>query len=426
MMSINRRKFLEMTAALAGTSIMTTTMPWFSVFNNPAPFGMGASDRIRVGIIGVGSRGRALCLNLLELENRMNMKVVAVCDNYEPHYERAIELTHGEAEAFLDYREMIDSVELDAVVIATPLHEHAHMTINCLRAGIHVYCEKAMARTLDDVKAMYDTHQETGNILLIGHQRLFNPVYLEAMDRLRKGDIGPITMLRAWWTRNTDWVFYENTGGRGTALDRQRNWRFYEEFSAGMISELGSHHFQVANWVLGNQPLSVMGSGSINHFTDGREVWDNFSLVFKYPEKIHFSYDCITSNKHNGMQFQVLGNDGTMELESNLQFEEFPEEPPSIQGLIQNIEEGENETIPIGGATWIPDTHLRLGGEYISPGYELDDTLLYLEGFINFVRAGSAPEKLTMEGYNASTWTLLAEEATKTGKEITLPDKYRI
>jgi predicted dehydrogenase len=425
-MYIDRRKFLEMTGALAGTSLLTTTMPWFSVFNNPAPVGRGASDRVRIGVIGVGSRGRALLLNLQELEEQMNLEIAAVCDNYEPHYERAKELTGGKAEAFFDYREMIENVELDGVVIATPLHEHAHQTINCLKAGIHVFCEKAMARHLDDVKDMYDAYKETGNILLIGHQRLFNPIYLEAMERLERGDIGPITMLRAWWHRNTDWVFYRGTGGRGTELDRQRNWRFYDEYSAGMISELGSHHFQVANWVLGTQPLSVMGSGSINHFDDGREVYDNFALVFKYPEKMHFTYDCITSNKHNGMQVQVLGNDGTLELESNMQFEEFPADPPAIQDLIEDLQEGENEAIPIGGATWIPNAPIRLGGDYISPNYAMNDTLLYIEGFINFIRKGSAPEKLTTEGYHASIWTLLAEEATKTGKEVTLPDKYRI
>ena len=426
MNSINRRKFLELTASMAGTSIMTTTMPWFNIFNNPASHGKGASDQLRVGMIGVGSRGRSLYWNLFELEEELNFDVVAVCDNYEPHYERAVGLTGGEANGYLDYREMIEKEDLDAVVIATPLHEHAQQTIDCLNAGIHVFCEKSMARTLDDVKGMYDAYKESGKVMLIGHQRLFNPVYLEAMDRIQRGDIGPITMMRGWWHRNTDWVFYTGTGGRGTALDRQRNWRFYDDYSAGMISELGSHHFQVANWVLGNQPLSVMGSGSINHFDDGREVWDNFSLVFKYPEKIHFSYDCITSNKHNGMQVQVLGNEGTIELESNMQFEEFPAEPPSIQSLLQSIEEDENQVVPIGGATWIPDAPIRLGGSYISPDYELNDTLLYLEAFINFVRKGEAPEKLTREGYDASIWTLLAEEATKTGKEVTLPEKYRL
>ncbi len=425
-MYIDRRKFLEMTAALAGSSLLTTTMPWFSVFNNPAPVGRGASDRVRIGVIGVGSRGRALLLNLKELEESLNLEIAAVCDTYEPHYERAIELTDGKAEAFFDYREMIEKVELDGVVIASPLHEHAHQTINCMKAGIDVFCEKAMARHLDDVKDMYDAYKETGKIMLIGHQRLFNPIYLEAMERLERGEIGPITMLRAWWHRNTDWVFYRGTGGRGTELDRKRNWRFYDEYSAGMITELGSHHFQVANWVLDERPLSVMGSGSINHFTDGREVYDNFALIFEYPEDIHFTYDCITSNKHNGMQVQVLGNDGTLELESNMQFEEFPDDPPAIQDLIEDIQEGENDAIPIGGATWIPNAPIRLGGDYISPDYAMNDTLLYIEGFINFIRKGSAPEKLTNEGYWASIWTLLAEEATKTGKVVTMPDKYKI
>lgn len=423
-MVINRKKFLEMTAAFAGSSAMAVHMPWFNIFNQPPVAGFGASDRVRVGVIGVGSRGSALLQNLQALQKRMNLEIAAVCDNYEPHYERAKEMTNGEAEAFLDYRDMLDSVELDGVVIATPLDEHAHITNDAMKAGIHVYCEKSMARHLDHVKSMYDTHIDEDKILLIGHQRLFNPIYLQAMEKIENGDIGPITMLRAWWHRNTDWVFYDDTGGRGTALDKQRNWRFYEESSAGMISELGSHHFQVANWVLGQTPESVMGHGSINYFKDGREVYDNFALVFKYPNGIHFTYDCITSNKHNGMQFQVLGNDGTLELESNMWFEENPSEPRGISQLLEQLENEENETIPIGGATWLPDTPVRLGGMYISPEYEMNDTLLYLEGFINFIREGTAPEKLTIEGYNASIWTLLAEEATKTGEEVIAPDKY--
>jgi predicted dehydrogenase len=422
-MRINRKKFLEMTAAFAGSSVMATHMPWFSIFNNPAPVGKGASDRVRIGVIGVGSRGSALTYNLQELAKTMNLEIAAVCDNYEPHFEKAKEIVPG-ADAYMDHRKMIESTELDGVVIATPLHEHAQMTVDCLQAGLHVYCEKAMARHLDDVKRMYDTHLEEDKILMIGHQRLFNPIYLDAMDKLEKGDIGPITMLRGWWHRNTDWVFYENTGGRGTELDKRLNWRFYDKSSAGMISELGSHHFQVANWVLGETPESVVGHGSINFFDDGREVYDNFALVFRYPNGIHFSYDCITSNKHNGMQVQVLGNDGTMELESNMWFEEFPSDPPSAENILQQLESGENETIPIGGATWLPDAPIRLGGKYISPEYEMNDTLLYLEGFVNYIKMGTAPEKLTIEGYNASVWTLLAEQATKTGEMVTAPEKY--
>ena len=423
-MSINRKEFLEMTAAFAGSSVMASAMPWFSIFNNPPAAGMGPNDRVRIGVIGVGSRGRALLLNLQELEKQMNMEVAAVCDNYDPHYDRARLMTGENVQAFKDYRRMLEETDLDAVVIATPLHEHAQMTIDAMEAGLHVFCEKSMARYLDDVKRMYDTHLETDKILLIGHQRLFSPIYLQSMEMIRNGEIGPITMLRGWWHRNTDWVFYNNTGGRGTPLDRRLNWRFYDEYSAGMITELASHHIQVANWVLWTNPESVSGSGSINFFDDGREVYDNFALIFKYPEDIHFTYDVLQSNKQNGLQVQVLGNEGTLELESNRIYSENPSEPPAMQKLMECIEEGKNDTIPIGGATWIKNAPVRWGGEYISPDYQMNDTLLYLEGFINFIREGEAPEKLTLEGYNASIWTLLAERATKSGDWENAPREY--
>src|SRR5690625_7150772 len=90
-----------------------------------------------------------------------------------------------------------------------------------------------------------------------------------------------------------------------------------------MIIWLGSHDFQVANWVLGATPESVVGHGSINFFDDGREVYDNFALVFKYPNGIHFSYDCITSNKINGMQVLILGKDGISDHVVNKCIAEF-------------------------------------------------------------------------------------------------------
>ena len=422
MKHINRRKFLELTSVLSGTTVMATTMPWFNVFNNPAHAGNNASDRVRLGFIGVGSRGSTLIRNVQEFQDRKNVEIAAVCDIYEPHLEAAIELTGG-AEGFLDYRDLLETMELDGVVIATPLHEHAHQTVNAMKAGCHVYCEKAMARHLEDVKWMYDAHREEDKVLLIGHQRLFSPVYLDALTKINEGELGQITMLRGCWTRNREWVFYEVPGGRGTDLDRQRNWRLYDEYSAGMISELGSHHFQVANWVLGEQPQSVMGRGSLNYWKDGREVHDNFQLVFEYPDDIQFSYDCLSSNRHNGVQMQVMGNMGTMELESNSRYYEDPPEPPAIRKMLADIESSLFETVPIGGATWVP-AEAQEGGEYISEDWEMNETLLYLEGFVEFIRKGEAPEKLTLEGYNASTWTLLAEEAIKTGEKITLPDDY--
>lgn len=423
---MNRKAFLELVSGLAGTTLLATKMPWFGIFNQSAGNSMAPSDRVRVGFIGVGSRGRTLLLNIQSIQDQMNVDIVAVCDNWPEHKERAVALTDGKAEGFLDYREMLEKVPMDAVIIATPLHEHAQMTIDSLNMGIHVFVEKAMARTLEDTKAMYDAYLNSGKVMLIGHQRLFSPVYLKAMDMINNGALGQITKLRGWWTRNTEWLFYDVPGGRGSALDRQRNWRLYWDSSAGQITELGSHHFQIANWVLDAEPLSVMGSGSLNYHKDGREIFDNYSLVFKYPGGIHFSYDLLDSNRHNGVGFQVLGNKSTMQLEANKMYLENPPRPPAIRTMIHNIESSIFDTIPIGGATWVPAEPVKYGGEYISPDYELNDTQLFLEGFIEFVRQGNAPRKLTDEGYNASTWSLLADQASRTGEVLTLPEKYKL
>ncbi|MCD4736143.1 MAG: Gfo/Idh/MocA family oxidoreductase, partial [Bacteroidales bacterium] len=197
---ISRRDFVV--KALAG-GVLVMAYPWLNALgeNSASDY----SQKVRVGVIGVGSRGVLLLHYLNELSKEINIEVVAVCDNYEPHYQRAILNTTGKAKAFYDYRKLLDIKEIDAVVIATPLHEHAHITIDALNAGKHVFCEKAMARTLEDVKRMADTHYSTAKVLQIGHQRMFDPRYLKAIELINAGEIGRITQMRAYWHRNNDW-----------------------------------------------------------------------------------------------------------------------------------------------------------------------------------------------------------------------------
>ncbi|MCH8494193.1 MAG: Gfo/Idh/MocA family oxidoreductase [Balneolales bacterium] len=135
---MNRRAFVELISGLAGTSFLAAQMPWFTVFTNPSSVSMAPSDRVRVGFIGVGSRGRTLMLNVLDFQDRMNVDIVAVCDNWPEHKDRAVAMTGGKAEGFLDYREMYDKVPMDAVIIAPPLHAHSKRTIDAMNLGIHV------------------------------------------------------------------------------------------------------------------------------------------------------------------------------------------------------------------------------------------------------------------------------------------------
>jgi predicted dehydrogenase len=253
---------------------------------------------------------------------------------------------------------------------------------------------------------------------------LFNPVYLEGMQRIHNGQLGTIGQIRAYWHRNNNWR--RALPNNDLNFERQINWRLYKEYSAGLLTELMSHQIQVANWALQQTPVSVMGTGSIRYWNDGREVDDNIAVIFSYPDGTQCIYDSMTSNKKYGLEEQIMGNLGTIEFEVNRQYSEEPPATPGIQQLINDIEHGIFGKLPIGNSSWIPETASKYNGEPIISDNEFSDTAMQLEAFIGFIRQGKAPEKITTEGYNASVWTILAEEAIEKGEKLTLPDQYKI
>ncbi len=414
----NRREFLKEISFLAGSATLLSMVPWVKAFAQENGRTIAPSDRVRVGVIGVGDRGRALLLNLQEIEN---VEVAAVCDDYEPNYQRAIELTGGKAKAFYDYREMLGMKDLDAVVVATPLHLHAHIVIDFLHAGVHVFCEKSMARTLEDCNRMADAHFETGKILQIGHQRLFNPVYLNALERVKAGEIGEVLQVRAYWHRNGNW----RRPVPSPELERKINWRLYSEYSAGLMTELASHQVQVANWFIDKVPVTVQGSGSICYWKDGREVYDHVAVIYNYDNGAKCLYDSFIANKHYGLEEQIQGDKGTIEPEINRIYSEKSPKAPGIRQLIHSIEKGIFETIPIGGATWIPETAVPYRGSIIAP-YDNNDTLLQMIGFIKAVRNGKPYPGLFREGYHASIAALLGLQAMDNNEIVVWPEQYKI
>ena len=413
----NRREFLKEMGLYAGSTAFLSSLPWINVFAQESGKNNAPSDLVRLGIIGVGSRGHALLLNLLAIEN---VDIIAVCDNYKPMYERAIETTNGSAKAFYDYRKMLDECnDLDGVVIATPLHEHAHITIDCLDAGIHVFCEKTMARTIEDAKRMVDASVKTGKVLQIGQQRLFNPVYLNALERVRMGEIGQITQVRAFWHRNNDW----RRPIPNPDLERKINWRMYTEYSGGLMTELGTHQIQVANWFIDQVPTQVVGSGSICFWKDGREVYDQVALVYDYPNGAKCIYDSMIANKHYGLEEQIMGNKGTIEPEFNRIYSENPPPAPGIRQLVNNISSDIFDVIPIGGATWLPEVGVRDPGKMIK-SYDNNDTYLELVGFTKAIKAGRAYPNLLREAFHATVASLLGLQSMDTNSVVYWPAEY--
>jgi predicted dehydrogenase len=411
----SRRNFLKGFSLLAGSTLLFSQMPWLRDLHAQEP-----GRKVKLGIIGSGSRGNLLQLYLKDIPE---CEMSCVCDNYPPNLEAGLAIVGKQAKAYTNHVEMLEKEQLDAVIVATPLSEHAHIVIDALNAGVHVFCEKSMALTIEDSDSMVRAQQKTGKILLIGHQRLFNVKYQRAIQLIKDGKIGPVTHIRAYWHRNNDW----RRPVPSPELERKINWRLYTEYSRGLMTELASHQIQVANQILNEVPTCVWGSGNTNYWKDGREVEDNVSLIYKYPGGTHLIYDSVNSNKHYGLEEQIMGSKGTMELEGGKMWQEVAPPAPGILRLINQIENKMFDAIPIGGASWIPETAVKNKGEYIwDEVLESDGTKMEMEAFVAMVRDNRFVPELLRQGFYATVASLMGYEAMQKNQIINWPSNLSL
>src|SRR5579872_2964011 len=302
--AISRRRFLQGSAAIAGAFGLTLTQ-WAEA-EEKRQAALKENRPVNCAFIGVGDQGYNV--DFKAALSVPGVKMVAVCDIYEPYLTRALKDV-PDAKAYKDYREVLDRKDIEAVLIATPLYMHAPIAIDALNAGKHVFCEKMMAHDIEDAKKMARASISNKKVLQIGHQRRANIMYNHAWELLNEKKVcGPITHIRAQWNRNGNW--------RKSALpgmtDRQRNWRMYREYSHGLMSELGTHQIHAVNWFLGAAPTAVVGMGGIDYWKDGREVFDNVEVIFEYPNGVKLNYTSLTTNQFDGYYEQFMGKDGTL------------------------------------------------------------------------------------------------------------------
>ena len=410
---LTRRSFLDrVLTATAGVGVASAA-PWAVSAAEAASAAPATGQRVRLGVIGTGDRGRTLIRNIMKTRN---CTVAAICDDYEPHLAKAREIAGAAVPAFADHRAMLAAKGLDAVVIATPLDLHARHTAASFDAGLHVWCEKAMARTIADCGAMVAKARESRKVLQIGHQRMFHPTYLNALKRVKAGEIGEITQVRASWHRNNSWRRPVPAG----VPDRQINWRLYRDRSAGLMTELATHQLQVGNWFLDGVPARVIGSGSICFWKDGREVYDHVALIYEYSGGRKVIYTSLLNNARYGCEEQIQGSKGTIEPELGRIYQEVPPKQLALQRMHQDVARGSKRTVPIGGATWFPELPVTTPGDSLGWG-EYDETLLQFEGFAEAVRAGKPLPGLLTQAYHASVASLLGEQAMDRGEALRWP-----
>jgi predicted dehydrogenase len=338
-------------------------------------FGYEGIDKpVKAAIIGTGNEG---CGAMIKDHNRKYLDFIGFCDIRPTQQKRAREefkkhADYGEADAnalkmYADADEMVKDPEVEVVVIALPLWLHAPVAIKAMRAGKHVFCEKLMAHSIGECKAMCRTARETNRLLAIGHQRHYSSLYDNANFLVANGHLGTIRHIRAQWHRNNamprfakdkdgniqydaqgnpvpvrddagnivyfdGWkpdipkddlnVDYAKYGYK--SLDELVRWRLYDRTGAGLMAELGSHQLDACSIFLGKiHPLAVSGVGGTYFYKDGREVDDHVFTTFEFPApddpekgRVVVTYTSINTNAFPGAPLNygemVLGSRGTM------------------------------------------------------------------------------------------------------------------
>src|SRR5690606_3592877 len=266
------------------------------------------NDAINIGIIGTGDRGGGLIPFINEIDN---LRVVACSDLIPFRLEAAMAKVKGKARAYPDHRKLLDDPQVDAVLVATPFGTHSKIAVEALQAGKHVFVEKTMAKGYGGIKDLVDAAGQSDKILQTGHQYRSSRLYGHIVEQIKKGKIGKITALECQWNRNGNW----RRPVPDPQWERMINWRMYREHSGGLLAELCSHQLDLAHWILGTMPETVMGTGGIDYWKDGRETYDNIHLIYTYPKGIRAKFTCLTSNAMDGYKVKVLGDKGSFVLD---------------------------------------------------------------------------------------------------------------
>lgn len=426
---LSLRRFIKNLGYLAGGTALLAAAPWLSACT-PEKLRETRGEKARLGLIGTGSRGQYHIHNLRGISQA---EVVAVCDNYAPNLQKAQELCPG-ARPYADYRKLLESPDIDGVVISTPLNWHAPIVLDALAAGKHVFCEKAMARTLDECKAIYDAYRQSDRVLYFCMQRMYDEKYIKGMEMIHSGLIGDVVGMRCHWFRNADW----RRPVPSPEFERAINWRLYRESSGGLMTELACHQLEVCNWAARKMPETVMGMGDIVYWKDGREVYDSVNVVYRYSDGTKINYESLIANKFNGMEDQILGSRGTMEMAQGIYYLEEDRSASGIRQLIGQVRDKVFAAIPAAGPSWRPETkveyppHPIIGGQvHVNNGLNMigvdkDGSDTILAAFCQSCITGERARDVVEEAYCSTTLCLLGNQAMEEQRAIRFPEWYRI
>jgi len=449
---ISRRMFItSASAAAAGAALVGAGLLYNRARMRRKKLARPKETELKVGFIGTGSQGRNL---ILASVNIPGVRFTAIADIWPYHQQYAANILkeYGmPVSTYADYQDMLSREKLDAVIIATPDWVHAEQAISCMKAGVHVYCEKEMATTIEDCRRMVRTARDTRKLLQIGHQRRSNPRYLHSLGMIEKDNLlGRITHTFGQWNRvaplDLGWPKKHALGpdllkryGYDT-MERFRNWRWYRKFSSGPIADLGSHQVDIFSWFLKARPSAVLATGG-KDFPGKREWYDNVMAIYEYriPERgevpahdVRGFYQVLNSTSHGGYYETFMGTDGSLVISEDPRtgflYREVAAEKKDWEDEAEKVKSMDRDAIALKvGASF------RLDGKEDPQKLKAEEDLRkpvhqpHLENFFDAIRHGTKLTCPASEAFRTAVPILKTNEAAAAGCRIALkPEDYAI
>ncbi len=398
--TLNRRNFLKSTGLLGASAI--SGWPLTSLK------GYSSDEVINIGVIGTGSRGSGLIQVMREIQQ---FRVMACCDILPFRLENGLAHASHTAKGYSDYKALLEDKNLDAVVIATPLYLHAQMAVDALDAGMHVYCEKTMAYNTEQVfEIVNKAKEQPKQIFQVGYQYHSFRLYHKIVALVQNGYIGTVTGFDCQWNRNGDW----RRPVPNPEYEKIINWRMYREYSCGLLGELSSHQIDFVNWITGSQPLSVVGTGGIDYWKDGRETYDNVHVIFDYPQGIKASFVCTTANAYEGYQIKILGDQATIIVK------------PDSAWIYTENKESKKETTLVDGVSGATKSTVEEYGAIPIKGEATDPSQQALLDFADNILQNKSPVSNVITGARVSFAVQMALQAMVEKRNIDWQERFNL
>jgi predicted dehydrogenase len=420
---LDRREFLGRSARITGGMALASSALSYSRI-------LGANDRISLGHIGVGNRGRGLVDIVGRLKDRHNVEMTAVCDLWTVNRERAVAANvkfYGRPPRSLQRLEgLLELRDVDAVLISTPEHSHSPILKIVVEAGKDAYVEKPMGNILDEAKAARAAVRRSQRIVQVGTQHRSEPYPRTAHDLVRSGVLGNVSKVEVVWNYHgprwrgrpeVDQIREADTDWRQWLLTKPYRpfdprlyfeFRLYREFSSGIPDQWMSHGIDLVHWFMGDSyPRSAVAHGGVFAWPDGRENADTFHALLEYPKGFLVSY--ATSFGNDSPSFtRYMGKQATL---VNIGGEGSPR--------YQVIEEkGTHESNPDIDRQR-QARYLLLPGETETPPMGIDDNSLeHMADWFDCLRSRQAPHCTVEEGFAHSVACMMATQSHWSGRKV--------